>query len=183
MTLSPGSHGMPRPEDISLVSLSRPDIPALDAILRANQPIFSDRECETAVAMMHEAIAEPAGDDPYQFVLAKLQGQTLGYACFGTIPLTQGSYDLYWIVVRPELHTLGIGRAILLHCEALMARQGGRLVIAETSSRLEYARARRFYEKVMGYKRVARIRDFYKPKDDKLLYIKYFSASRDGVER
>jgi ribosomal protein S18 acetylase RimI-like enzyme len=180
MTSSPGSRGMPRLEDISLLSLSRPDIAALEAVLRANQPTFSDRECETAVAMMHEAIAEPAGDDPYQFVLARLQGQTLGYACFGTIPLTQGSYDLYWIVVRPDFHARGIGKTILLHSEAVMARQGGRLVIAETSSRSEYARARRFYEDVMGYEKAACIRDYYQPGDDRLLYIKYLRATGDA---
>jgi len=180
MTSSLGSRTMPRHDDISLVSLSCPDIPVLEAILRANKPTFSDRECETAVAMMHEAFAGPAGDDPYQFVLAKLHEQTVGYACFGTIPLTQGSYDLYWIAVRPDLHARGIGKTILLHSEALMARQAGRLVIAETSSRSEYARARRFYGDVMGYEKTACIKDFYRPGDDKLLYIKYLRASSDA---
>jgi ribosomal protein S18 acetylase RimI-like enzyme len=173
MTSSPGSRDMRKLEEISLVNLSGSDIPALEALLRANQPVFSDRECETAVAMMHEAIAEPGGDDPYQFLLARTREQIVGYACFGTIPLTQGTFDLYWIVVRPDFHACGIGKMLLLHCEALMARQGGRMVVAETSSRSEYARARRFYESVMGYEKAARLKDFYRLGDDKLLYIKY----------
>jgi YVTN family beta-propeller protein len=36
-------------------------------------------------------------------------GQTLGYACFGPVPMTASSYDLYWIVVTPDDRHLLVG--------------------------------------------------------------------------
>jgi len=137
--------------------------------------VFSDRECETAVAMMREAITDPGSEDPYQFVVAELRDRIVGYACFGSVPLTQGCFDLYWIVVDPGFQGQDIGRTVLLHCEKVMARQGARLVVVETSARSAYAAARAFYERVMGYTNTARIKDFYKPGDDKLLYVKYLA--------
>ena len=60
--------------------------------------------------------------------------------------------------------------------EALRARHGRGLVI-ETSSRNEYAAARRLYEKC-GYKKVADIADFYKPGDHQFIYIKFVTRPR-----
>ena len=37
----------------------------------------------------------------YEFVIAEDDSSMVGYACFGEIPCTVGSYDLYWIVVDP----------------------------------------------------------------------------------
>jgi len=39
--------------------------------------------------------------------------QLHGYACYGPTPLTQGVYDLYWIVVDPQLSGKGFGRYLL----------------------------------------------------------------------
>jgi len=135
--------------DLSLRSLAAADIPEIEAILLENRPVFSDEECRTAVEMIHETLAEPAGEDRYQFLVAESEGRVAGYACFGTIPLTKGSYDLYWIAVHPTRHASGVGKKLLLGCEEEIARQGGRLVVVETSSRKEYDKTRRFYEKTM----------------------------------
>src|SRR4030042_1827627 len=35
-------------------------------------------------------------------------GRVLGYACFGPHPITEGTYDLYWIVVDPAAQGRGI---------------------------------------------------------------------------
>ncbi len=123
--------------------------------------------------MMHECLADSQVEDPYQFVVAEAAGRIVGYACFGTIPLTETTYDLYWIAVHPEYHSHGVGRKLLLHCEQEIARQGGRLVVVETSSRSEYDATRRFYEKTMRYETAAWIKDFYKRGDDKVVYVKY----------
>jgi hypothetical protein len=32
-----------------------------------------------------------------------------GYACWGPVPLTRGTYDLYWIATRPESQGRGSG--------------------------------------------------------------------------
>ena len=164
--------------DLSLRWLAAADIPAIEALLLANRPVFSDDECRTAVEMIHETLEDPHVEDRYQFLVAEHEGTVVGYACFGTVPLTRGTYDLYWIAVRPDRHASGIGKKLLVACEEEIARQGGHLIVVETSSRNDYEKTRRFYEKTMHYETAARIRDFYKPGDDKVLYIKYVEAPR-----
>jgi len=95
----------------------------------------------------------------------------LGYACFGPHPLTQGTYDLYWIVVDPIAQGRGIGHALLARVEAEVQARGGRLLLVETSSTPAYASARRFYES-SGYRCEATIHDFYAPGDNLVIFSK-----------
>lgn len=163
-----------------LRSLAATDLPAIDEMLQANRPLFSERECAIAADMVREGLAAPDDEDPYQFVVAERAGRVRGYACFGTVPLTEGTYDLYWIVVHPAAHGSGIGRALMEHCETAIAGQGGRLVVVETSSRPDYDKTRRFYERTMAYRSAARFVDFYRPGDDKIVYVKYLTPARSG---
>jgi ribosomal protein S18 acetylase RimI-like enzyme len=94
-----------------------------------------------------------------------------GYACFGPHPLTQGTYDLYWIVVDPVAQGHGIGHALLARVEAEVQARGGRLLLVETSSTPAYTSARQFYES-SGYRCEAIIHDFYAPGDDLLIFSK-----------
>jgi len=95
----------------------------------------------------------------------------LGYACFGSHPLTQGTYDLYWIVVDPVAQGRGIGHALLARVEAEVQARGGRLLLVETSGTPAYASARRLYE-TSGYRCEAIVHDFYAPGDDLLIFSK-----------
>lgn len=95
----------------------------------------------------------------------------LGYACFGLHPLTQGTYDLYWIVVDPIAQGRGIGHALLARVEAEVQARGGRLLLVETSSTPAYTSARRFYES-SGYRCEATIHDFYAPGDNLVIFSK-----------
>jgi ribosomal protein S18 acetylase RimI-like enzyme len=100
----------------------------------------------------------------------------VGFVCFGPTPLTHGTYDLYWIAVDPDGHRGGIGTRLLRHAEDVVTSRGGRLLIAETSSQPSYEKARSFYRK-NSYLEVARIKDFYTPGDDLVIYGKYLSQS------
>jgi ribosomal protein S18 acetylase RimI-like enzyme len=164
---------MARRPALRLRKLVAADIPAIDAILKANRRLFPAQERRIAVEMLHETLAD--ADDPYQCVVAVQSGTIAGYACFGSIPLTRGSFDLYWIAVHPDHQGCGIGARLLRRCEREIARQGGRLILIETSGRAVYAPTRGFYER-MDYATVARIVDFYKPGDDKFVYVKYIGG-------
>jgi ribosomal protein S18 acetylase RimI-like enzyme len=94
-----------------------------------------------------------------------------GYACFGPHSLTQGTYDLYWIVVDPTAQGRGIGHALLARVEAEVQARGGRLLLVETSGTPAYAPARRLYE-TSGYRCEAVVHDFYAPGDDLLIFSK-----------
>ena len=58
-------------------------------------------------------------------------------------------------------------------------KRGARLVCLETSSQGGYQRTRRFYDQC-GYLEESRLRDFYKPGDDRITYVKRFSADKES---
>lgn len=131
---------------------------------------FNPAEIAIAVELVEERLAK--GDaSGYHFVFASCGGQAGAYACYGPIAGTLHAYDLYWIAVHPAHQNQGVGARLLAQTEQCIRRQGGRQVYAETSSRDQYAPTRRFYQR-HGYQRVAQLKDFYAPGDDKLIYVK-----------
>jgi ribosomal protein S18 acetylase RimI-like enzyme len=95
----------------------------------------------------------------------------IGYACFGPTPMTDGTWDLYWIVTAPEARGRGVAGALLASMEAEIGALGARMVRVETSGQELYQAAQRLYRR-RGYPEVARIVDFYKPGDDLITMIK-----------
>ena len=79
----------------------------------------------------------------------------LGYVCFGPAPLTEATYDLYWIAVDKSKHRGGVGKRLLKFAEEEIVRRGGRMLLVETSSQETYGGAIHFYERT-GYERVDR---------------------------
>ncbi len=128
------------------------------------------RPSEVAVAA--ELLASHLdGDSDYRFIGAFEEDELLGYACWGPTPGTEGTFDLYWIVVDRTRQGAGIGSQLLSHVEATLAAGGGRLIVVETSSRSDYAPTRAFYEQ-RGYTRAATIPGYYAPGDDLVVYLK-----------
>jgi GNAT superfamily N-acetyltransferase len=84
-----------------------------------------------------------------------------------------GSFDLYWIAVTQAEHGAGLGRKLLDHTETRVREAGGRILFIETSGRELYVPTRRFYEKC-GFTLDVRVRDFYAPGDDKLVFSKRY---------
>lgn len=107
----------------------------------------------------------------YVFLICRNGWRVLGYACFGPHPLTEGTFDLYWICTAREARGRGIGGALLARVEDEVRARGGRLLLVETSSTPDYAPARGFYES-HGYRRESVVHDFYAPGDDLILYSK-----------
>ena len=80
-------------------------------------------------------------------------------------------YDLYWIVVDPASQGKGLGRRLIEYVEQDVLSRGGRMILIETSSQETYGDTVRFYER-SGYHLAARIRNFYRIGDDKLVFQK-----------
>ena len=87
-----------------------------------------------------------------------------GYVCIGPRPLTEGTYDLYWIAVNPSIQSKGIGSKLIKHIEEHIKEKNGRLVLIETSGKPSYEKERKFYEKNL-YTKLVEIKDFYKIND------------------
>ena len=107
----------------------------------------------------------------YHFIVAQQGDAFLGFACYGTRPLTDGTFDLYWIGVDQKQQGRGIGKALMHIVEEGVRERGGRLLIAETEGKPSFEPTRRFYLSA-GYELEARIRDFYRFGDDLVIFTK-----------
>lgn len=131
---------------------------------------FRTDEVDVAVELVGEVLAKGAGSG-YFFIFAMLGDKTAGFACFGPVPCTIGSYDLYWIAVDDSFRKQGIGKKILLQVEQEVKKMNGRQVYIETSSTDKYLPTRKFYI-AAGYHEAARLQDFYLQGDHKVIYVK-----------
>lgn len=147
-----------------------------DALPRlvASTGVFAREERAVALELL-EARLKHGVRSGYSFFFAERGAELLGYAAWGRAPLTKRTFDLYWIVVAPGAQGQGLGQALLALVERAIAARGGGSLYIETSSREAYLRTRRFYE-AAGYKRVARLRDFYAAGDHKLMFCKVIGA-------
>jgi ribosomal protein S18 acetylase RimI-like enzyme len=100
-------------------------------------------------------------------------GAPAGYMTWGPTPLTEGAYDLYWMAVAPAEQGKGYGKELVRWLEAEVAKRKGRVILIETSSQPKYRGTRQFYID-LGYDEVARVPDFYRAGDDRVIYAKYF---------
>lgn len=149
--------------------LVQSDVAAIRTLVDATG-VFSPAEVDIAAELAREARDNPTTCG-YHFVVAESEGAVIGYACYGPIPCTVSSYDLYWIAVDPQRQRHGIGKQLMDDVEARIARQGGTRVYIDTSGRSAYDKTRRFYERV-GYAVAANLPDFYAPGDAKVVYQK-----------
>jgi ribosomal protein S18 acetylase RimI-like enzyme len=145
------------------------DKPAIMQILQAT-PEFKPDEVVVAGEVLDSYLSDPSGSG-YHVLVAEVSSSIVGYICYGPTPLTEGTWDIYWMAVAANEQGRGIGRALLALAEDKIREAQGRLAIIETSSKPEYERTRRFHY-LQGYQVAGRIGDFYAPGDDKLIFQK-----------
>jgi len=145
------------------------DLDAISQIVTSTG-FFSPAEIELACELAEDRL-EHGRQSTYQFLFAENNSQVVGYTCYGLIPATAGSYDLYWIAVSMSMRGRGLGKTLLQKTECLIRDLGGRNLFAETSSRDQYVPTQRFYENC-HYIPEAILMDFYAPGDSKIIYSK-----------
>ncbi|SPD73210.1 GCN5-related N-acetyltransferase [uncultured Desulfobacterium sp.] len=134
---------------------------------------FHPYEVEVAIELVEERLTKgPASD--YYFVFLEKDDQLIGYSCYGPIPCTASSYDLYWIAVDPVYQRKGAGKMILDETERLIGEAGGTRVYVDTSQSEIYNTTRAFYQRC-GYVFESVLEDFYAPGDGKLVCCKVLS--------
>jgi ribosomal protein S18 acetylase RimI-like enzyme len=135
---------------------------------------FNAEEVDCALELVDIFLNNPLQKD-YDIAVAEApNGDVCGYACWGPIPLTRGTYDLYWIATHPGAQGKGVGGALMQYVENKVHDDRGRLLILETSSKESYDKTVGFYRR-LGYEEASRIRDFYDVGDDKLVFVKRLS--------
>jgi GNAT superfamily N-acetyltransferase len=149
--------------------LKAADREPLERLIR-DTAFFNTDEIEVALELIDDGLAK--GDaSHYRFMVADVDGAVAGYSCWGPIPGTAASADLYWIVVDPKHQGRRIGAALLGASEEWMAATGRARVYVETSTRAQYEPTRRFYL-ACGYGLAAELTDFYAPGDGKAIFLK-----------
>ncbi len=166
------------------------DLTSADAVrileLTRATGVFREEELAVADEVFHDAVGPSgpsggptAGMDaaataavhrPYYALGAELSGELVGWICWGKTPCTEGTWDLYWLAVDPEAHRAGVASALLEEMERRLAGVA-RLITIDTSGRADYEPTREFYL-ARGYHAVARVPDFYAPKDDQVIFTK-----------
>ncbi|MBI2853830.1 MAG: GNAT family N-acetyltransferase [Chloroflexi bacterium] len=133
-------------------------------------PEFLPAEVFVAEEVIDEYLEDPTGSG-YSIWVAEAGPAIVGYICFGPTPLTEGTWDIYWIAVDPASQSRGAGKALIGLAEGKIVELKGRLIVIETSAKPLYRKTISFYIG-RGYSIVARIPGFYAPGDDKLVLLK-----------
>jgi ribosomal protein S18 acetylase RimI-like enzyme len=146
---------------------------------------FTPEEVATALELIDEWLELGEHSGYLTYVLEARDEDSsavLGYVCFGPTPLTESTFDLYWIAVDKSKHRGGVGKRLLKFTEEEIVRRGGKMLLIETSSQETYGGTIQFYERT-GYDLVGKIPEYYKPGDDKLIFAKQMvqGVPADGV--
>ncbi|MBL6996511.1 GNAT family N-acetyltransferase, partial [Desulfobacula sp.] len=144
-----------------------------DAIreLVAATGFFYNHEVELAVELIKERLAKGEEESGYHFLFYEFQGRLVGYTCYGLIPCTASSFDIYWIAVHPDFQHKGLGKSIIYETERLIQSIGGTRIYLDTAQSNQYQATRAFYQNC-DYEQVSVLVDFYGPGESKVIYCK-----------
>jgi ribosomal protein S18 acetylase RimI-like enzyme len=132
---------------------------------------FTSAEIDVAMELINIVLKDESQKDYQVYCMVNDQDQVIGYICYGLTPMTRGTFDLYWIAVDPDFQKKGVGSKLLSFLEEVVKAEGGRMILADTSTIPQYEKTQKFYLK-NGFQEVARIPDYYHPGNDRITFCK-----------
>ena len=90
--------------------IAKKDRQPLDELLGRIET-FSPQERLCALELIDHALE--GTDKDYEVRIAERDGKVIGYVCYGPTPMTEGTYDLYWIASDPTVRGQGVGAALV----------------------------------------------------------------------
>lgn len=153
-----------------MIRSAMPEDRAALVTLAVETGMFSGDELEALEGMV-EAYFGDAPDPGSHWVVHEAGGTISAAALYAPEMMAEDVWNLLFIGVRGTARRQGLAGALLAHVETAVAAEGARLLIVETSGLDAFAPARRLYRK-HGYDEEARIRDFYRTGDDKIVFRK-----------
>jgi ribosomal protein S18 acetylase RimI-like enzyme len=133
--------------------------------------VFTREEIAVAMELIDIVLKDPNQKDYWIDCMANDEEQPMGYVCYGPVPMTQGTFDLYWIVVDPRCRGQGVGSRLLYFLEDVVRERKGRMILIDTSSIPQYEKAQKFYLR-HGFQEVARVPDYYHAGNDRITFCK-----------
>jgi len=149
------------------------DLPAVASLVSSIEN-FNKAEVDCALELINIYLQDDNQTDYRVVVVEDSSAAVRGYACWGPVPLTRGTYDLYWIATHLESRGRGFGQALLSYVEDEVKSEKGRLLVVETSGKGSYRSTVEFYQR-LGYEEASRIEHFYDVGDDRLILVKKLS--------
>lgn len=150
--------------------LAHKDRASLHSMLIGTQ-VFTLEEIDVAMELIDIVIKDPDQKDYRVDCMVDDEDRPVGYICYGPVPMTQGVFDLYWIVVDPRFQRQKIGFRLLDFFEGVVRSRGGRMILIDTSSIPQYEKMQTFYSR-KGFQEVARLPDYYRPGNDRITFCK-----------
>src|SRR5687767_8122361 len=75
---------------------------------------FNEEEINVALELIDIFLNDEKQKDYINYVYEDdEEGKVAGYICYGRRPMTESTYDLYWIAVDPKIHGKGIGSRLV----------------------------------------------------------------------
>jgi ribosomal protein S18 acetylase RimI-like enzyme len=152
-----------------MIRLTTPDdTNALLALAEATG-LFESNQIEELAQMLNQHFSDETDSQDIWF--SDYDNELVGVAYIAPERMTEGTWNLYLIAIHPNHQRQGRGAALLSHIEQMLAKRGERILLVETSGLEDFEYVRAFYRK-SGYDEEARIREFYKAGDDKIIFRK-----------
>ena len=132
---------------------------------------FTSAEIDVAMELIDIVLKDHLQKDYRIDCMVEGEDQAVGYICYGPAPMTEGTFDLYWVAVDPDFQEKGVGSRLLDFLEETLKTGRGRMVLADTSTLPYYEKTKNFYVK-NGFQEIARIPDYYHPGNDRITFCK-----------
>lgn len=161
-----------RQEDYTIDEhLEESDVIGIVSILQATK-VFSETEVNLAKQEIEETIlyGEEVTESKY-FTIKDSLGNLIAYASYCPIPITLECWLLDWIAVHPDEQGKGYATKLITAVEDSVRKMKGKYLFIESSSLPESEPIRLCHAK-NNFNEIARLPDFYKPGDDKIIYRK-----------
>ncbi|XGV96205.1 MAG: GNAT family N-acetyltransferase [Leptolyngbya sp. BL-A-14] len=154
-----------------MIRLTNPDeTPELIALAKATG-LFEPAQLDELAQILKQYFdnTKESGDRWFTY----WENKPVGVAYVAPERMTEGVWNLYLIAIHPDYQKKGYGKALLQYVEQILANQGERILLVETSGTDDFAYVRAFYRS-NGYEEEACIREFYAPGVDKVVFRKAF---------
>ena len=157
-----------------MIRPAHPDDTETLLAMTAATGVFKPMEVDTLREVL-DSFHEYNRDAGDRCFVVEEDGELLGFEYHAAEPMTDRSWMLWWIVVRPDRHGRGIGKKLMAFMEEDAVTAGGRIMFLETSSLPSYEPTRKFYL-TLGYEITGQIRDYYAAGDDMVFFRKPLAA-------
>lgn len=152
-----------------MIRLTTPDDTNKLLTLAEATGLFESNQIEELAQMLGQHFSDGKDSDGLWFT--DYENEPMGVAYVAPERMAEGTWNLYLIAIHPDYQRQGRGAALLSRIGQMLAKRNERVLLVETSGLEDFEYVRAFYRK-SGYEEEARIREFHKAGDDKIISCK-----------